>query len=211
LASRLREYGVPVFECGVPDYQSPVGATIKRFLNTSWSSLDTESERSHRRAFEALQFADKSLVANKIATAQNEGQVVVCSRWAESAGIYAEASGLSEEWVDLLTNRLPVPDLRLMLDITEDTYKSRLGATPDKYEANFDMQHRVRSLFRGWSGGQTEAVRYPQGQSIGIDGNRSEAEVAESIWKLVVSTLIKQAAKPNLMTGTSFLYQTKKD
>jgi dTMP kinase len=190
LVSRLREYGVPVFETGVPNYASPVGQALDAFLRDVRLSTTMDSAKPGlkekpfwRQAYEALHMADKQLVADDIAKAESRGQIVVCSRWAESARIYAEANGFSEEWHEQLLAKLPTPDLTIVIDIDGETYRSRMGANPDKYEANQDLQHRVREMFR-------------QRIEFGVDGARSESKVFESIWKIVVRHLLCKAGRP---------------
>jgi dTMP kinase len=196
LVDKLRNVKVGAVLLGVPDYESPVGETI-RYLLQEGPPSDKRKLIHWQRSMEALHIIDKRLVAGKVREAQKQGAIVVCSRWFESAKVYAQANGFEEEWHDSLIHNLPYPDLTILLDITYATYRTRLESNGkegiDKYEANFLMQQKVRELFRD---------EVENSSMWMVDGGKNQDEVANSVWGLVQHKLLAMAATASIPFDT---------
>jgi len=189
LAGRLRQYGAKVFEAKVPDLETSIGRDIKRLLRTMRS--DGASEADEQRTLEALFVVDRALTEKKIVQAESDGKIVVCSRWTESAFAYALSCGFDEKWHETMLVGCKRPDLLIMLDIPAAVYEERVNqirGTPDflaldSHDRDGDLQHKVRVFLRNLS------------NVVQVNGARTPDEVAESVWKVVVSKFLSMVAK----------------
>lgn len=191
LASRLREMGSGVYEAKVPDTTTEVGQAIRKILKTMKLG-PTDSKNLHERTIlEALFVVDRLHTEKLIDGEIKAGNIVVCSRWAESAGAYAEASDFYAEWHDRLVTSSRRPDLTILIDVPSQ-YDSRSVSSQEALEAydrDYEFQRRVREWLRN----------YPD--IVRVDGSRSPEAVAESVWKVVVTKLLELATNE----GTSLV------
>lgn len=184
LAGRLREYGAKVFEAKVPGGDTLIGKDIQKLLNSIKQEKFTSLGYDEARRLEALFVVDRLLTEQKIAKAEKDGDIVVCSRWVESAAAYSRACGFEEEWHQLLIASTRKPDLLILIDVAESIYVARANRSgaPDLYDHDADLQNNVRLFLRHYPG------------IVKVDGSRTSDEVAESVWKVVVSKLLSKAA-----------------
>jgi dTMP kinase len=185
LAGRLREHGAKVFEAKVPDGDTPIGRDIRRLMRGARTAPPAKDDQ---RILEALFVVDRALTEKRIIKAESEGQIVVCSRWVESAYVYAQSLGFDEKWHEILVSSSKIPDLSIMIDVPSSVYEERASLTRitglgalDSYDRDVDLQHKVRAALRGF----TNVAR--------VDGSKSASEVAESVWKVVVTKLLSLA------------------
>jgi len=173
LFKRLRAAGHTVECISFPDYETPLGREIKRFL-------------SGRVEFcpEVRQFL---YVANRWERKQDidmwlkEGKVVVADRYIPSGLAYGLANGLNLDWMMRLEEKLPVADMIIVIDVSVDTALKRSGnERRDVYEKNRPFLEKVRKVYLDLAKRLNWTV---------IDGEGSIEEVADKVWKNISKRL----------------------
>lgn len=184
LASRLREFGSKVFETKVPDTTTSVGKSIRKLLKVMNVAPAITEGHHERTILESLFVTDRLHTEKMIERAETEGNIVVCSRWAESASVYSQASGYNEVWLSKLIGEARTPDLLILLDVPAQSYddrKAKEQGSLEAYDQDYELQRQVRSNLRVYPGVHR------------VDGSRSPEDVAESVWKVVVLKLLEMA------------------
>ena len=201
LASRLREFGSKVYEAKVPDGDTSVGKAIRKILRTMKTEEVDSSDFHERTILEALFVVDRLNTEKLIEKAEAEGKIVVCSRWAESAGAYATVSGFYDrfydfrhncEWHKRAVDSSRKPDLLILLDVhvQYDAKSAQDSGSLEAYDLNYEFQRRIREWLRDYPG------------RCRVDGSKSPEEVAESIWRVVVSKLLQKSTKVSTQTSS---------
>lgn len=177
-------------------YDTPLGALIKAHLvgkvrldvwhesGMLYSSPICSWERANEDPlmFQCLATIDKYDAANDIRAAQADGKHIICDRYTQSALAYGLADGLDEAWLRRIQSSLPVPDLNLFIDVSEEEALRRRPQLRDRYEKDREKQRKVRGIYRSvWSTGGP-------GRWETIDGHGSVEEVHEAIMRAVVRT-----------------------
>jgi dTMP kinase len=168
LARELRASGVQTELTGFPDYTTPLGEEIRRFL---------ASERSFPLEARQLLFA-----ANRWERAPDllawlaDGRAVVVDRYVASGVAYGAAQGLDPDWMVCVERGLPTADLTVLLDITPEVSLSRKSASRDAYEARSDLLLRARGAY-------LELARADSWRTVDATGDR------ESVWAEVLKTV----------------------
>jgi dTMP kinase len=173
LVRELRQAGVRAELTGFPDYTTPLGEEIRRFL---------AGERSYPAQGRQLLFAanrwerEPDLRAWLVAR-----RAVVLDRYVASGIAYGAAQGLDIEWMTSVERGLPVPDLTVLLDITPDVSLARKSVARDAYEERVDLLARARRAY-------LELARAPTWRTIDATGDR------ESVWTAVLDVVRAYAA-----------------
>lgn len=103
---------------------------------------------------------------------------LLCDRYVASSVAYGEAQGLDAAWLEEIQKFLPPPDLTVYLDISPETALQRKAVGRDRYERDHVLQVAVRASYLR----QAERDGW-----IRVDGERSEADVAADVARLVAS------------------------
>ena len=173
LVRELRQAGVRAELTGFPDYTTPLGEEIRRFL---------ASERSYPAQGRQLLFAANRWEREPDLRAWlAAGRAVVLDRYVASGIAYGAAQGLDIEWMTWVERGLPVPDLTLLLDITPDVSLARKSAARDAYEERVDLLARARQAY-------LELARSPTWRTIDATGDR------EAVWAAVLDVVRAYAA-----------------
>ena len=184
-------------------YDTPLGALIKRHLmgevlltepapsnttivstNGMVSTLIANGQKAPEDSlmFQCLATIDKYDAANDIRAAQAEGKHIICDRYTQSALAYGMADGLDKEWLKRIQSSLPVPDLNLFIDVTEEEALRRRPQLRDRYERDREKQRVVRRMYQDvWSMGLS-------GRWVTIPGHLSVEQVHEMVWGEVMKT-----------------------
>ncbi len=197
----LAEHLQPSVLFSFPRYNTPLGTLIRRHL-TGGVSLDQDVPTNttiiqhtiggttgpllgRGRApddllmFQCLATIDKYDAANGIRADLASNVHVVCDRYTQSALAYGIADGLDETWLRRIQSSLPVPDLNIFIDVSEEEALRRRPQLRDRYEKDREKQRRVRGIYRQiW-------VTGGPGRWVVIDGHQPVEAVHEAIWKEV--------------------------
>jgi dTMP kinase len=139
LSSWLRARGHTTFTVSFPDYRTPLGKEIERFL------LGTRSYPPEVRhmLFAANRWEKKAELESILARTE----IVIVNRYSESNLAYGVASGLKLDWLVNLETGLPKPDVVIVLDAPPAVLHSRRGSDKDEYERNGGLQESTRQAY----------------------------------------------------------------
>lgn len=171
LAENLRRDGKTVNGISFPDYTTPLGREIKRFL---MGKVDFRPEIR-----QLLYVANRWEREGDISRWLGEGNYVIADRYSQANLVYGMANGLGLNWMLALEERLPRADLVLVLDISPEVAVKREKGK-DVYEKDMAFQKRIRSLY------------LELGEKLGwrvVNGERDVPEVAEEVLRLVQETI----------------------
>ena len=157
-----------VSEIEIPKYSSLTGKLIRRMLNNG-------SAQSLKHTFQIVQFINKFMVQTvELPDVRSCNDFVIFDRWSLSSVIYGKATGIDDEFVYTLYDRLIEPDCTIIL--CGSTYaKNEI----DSYEADDQLQIRVKHLYREWA-------RVHQKNCILVD---TEGKTPEEISKKIIYEL----------------------
>lgn len=164
LTSRRREVKLMSF----PDYDTPIGAEIRRALR---------GERHYGAdVMQLLYVANRYERKEEIATARDQGTMVVCDRYLASSVAYGEAQGLDARWLRNIQEYLPQPDVTILLDMPPEVSARRKQSDRDKYERDLALLGRVRRSYLR----QAEEQRW-----LRLDADRDRDVVAADIYAAI--------------------------
>ena len=164
LTSRRREVKLMSF----PDYDTPIGAEIRRALR---------GERHYGPdVLQLLYVANRYERKEEIAKARDQGTMVVCDRYLASSVAYGEAQGLDARWLRSIQEYLPQPDVTILLDMPPEVSARRKQSDRDKYERDLALLGRVRRSYLR----QAEEQRW-----LRLDADRDRDVVAADIYAAI--------------------------
>jgi dTMP kinase len=154
------------------------GALLRRLL-LEGTALTSRTEL-------LLFLADRSgHLDSEVVPALNRGQWVVCERYTDSTLAYQSwGRGISAEEIQGLSDwcRFPVPDMTILLDVDEETARSRLNSRRklDRIESGFETNFMARVAL-----GYRELARRHPDRIMVVDGAADEERVAERVRQCV--------------------------
>jgi len=151
----------------------PTQGRIGRFIRETC----LYEEKRLSTAVEALLFAADRIehIENEIKPALSEGRLVISDRYVYSSLAYQGSAGLSIEWISAINKHALKPDFSVLLDVPPETVLKRLNRRKSVME-NLETQWRVREIY---------LIFVDRGELVRIDGDKSEDEVAESLYSEV--------------------------
>lgn len=168
LASRLRKAGYSVEMISFPDYTTPIGREIRKYLD---GKRDFAPEI---RQF--LYVANRWERKNDLENWLRKGKIVIADRYMQSNLAYGLVNGLDLQWMITLEQGLPKADVTIVLDIPVDTAFRRRKTMRDVYERDKAFLKRIRSSYL------TLAKKF---NWFLVNGEEPPETVAENIWKIV--------------------------
>ena len=171
LARKLADSGLRVGFVAFPDYGTPLGREIKRFLE---GSVMFRPE-VRQLLFTANRWERESDMSGWL----REERFVVADRYIPAGLVYGLANGLDLDWMIGLEEGLPRPSLVVVFDVSPEVTSARSRAK-DIYEQDLEFQRRVRELYLklaklfGWEV---------------VDGEQPIPDVAEEVWRRVSRAL----------------------
>lgn len=139
LASWLSSRRHAVQAVSFPDYSTPIGIEIKRFLS---GELDFPPEVRH-----ILFAANRWEKKQELESLLSKRDMLIVNRYSGSNFAYGVANGLRLEWLINLEDGLPKSDITIVLDAPVVRLQSRRGRTKDQYERNASLQERTRDAY----------------------------------------------------------------
>ena len=144
-----------------PDYETETGQAILGNLQQRWAAAELDSSTLHTPrsfhltglphrlnalALQSLFTINRYEVAAKVAAAALAGHVVLDRYWL-SGVVYGTCDGLDEDWLIRIHERLPQPDVWILLDVPPEASVQRRPERRDRYESDGNMGKR-RELYR---------------------------------------------------------------
>jgi len=167
LARRLADSGLLVECVAFPDYGTPLGLEIRRFLEGS--------VMFRPEVRQLLYVANRWERESDISGWLRERRFVVADRYIPAGLVYGLANGLSLEWMLKLEEGLPKPEMVIVLDLSPEVTALR-GGKKDIYERDLEYQKKVRDLY-------LQLGRLFDWEIV--DGGQPVMRVAEDVWDLV--------------------------
>ena len=168
LTRELRAAGVPAELTGFPDYATPLGEEIRRFL---------AGARSYPpQARQLLYAANRWERASDLRAWLADGRAVVVDRYVASGIAYGAAQGLDLDWMLAVERGLPVADLTILLDIPPEVSVARKLAARDAYEGQTDLLGRAREVY-------LRLAQSPGWRVVDASGDR------ETVWEAVLAVV----------------------
>jgi len=122
-----------------PDYSTPVGIEIKKFLS---GEVDFPPEVRH-----ILFAANRWEKKQELESLLFKKDMLIVNRYSESNLAYGVANGLRLEWLINLEDGLPKSDVTIVLDAPVGRLQSRRARAKDQYERNAGLQERTRDAY----------------------------------------------------------------
>jgi dTMP kinase len=160
-----------------PDYRTPIGKEIKRYLGGN--------RIFPPQVIHCLLAANRWEKAKEIGDSLLENNVVIMNRYYQSNLVYGMVNGLDMEWLRNLDRGLPKEDLVILLDVNPADSFSRKKERRDKFEENMEFAIKITETYRrlakefGW---------------IIVNASRHKQQVHQDV-KEIVSRKIHQELK----------------
>jgi dTMP kinase len=154
-----------------PDYGTPLGKEIKKFL------LGSIKFRPEVR--QLLYVANRWERAKDICNWLQKGKIVIADRYIPSGIAYGLAHNLELDWMLKLEKGLPEADTVIIIDIPVETAHKREKAK-DLYEEDKMFQDQVRKAYLNLA---------EQFNWLIIDGTGSIKEIADRIWVQILQII----------------------
>ena len=132
-----------------PDYATPIGKEIRRYLGGKRSFPP--------QVIHCLLAANRWEKAKQIEDALSENYVVIMNRYYQSNLVYGTVNGLDMKWLENLDDGLPKEDLVILLDVNVTDSFSRKKERRDKFEENMEFAQKITETYRklakqfGWN------------------------------------------------------------
>jgi dTMP kinase len=123
-----------------PDYSTPIGKEIRRYLGGKRSFPP--------QVIHCLLAANRWEKAKEIKDALSENYVVIMNRYYQSNLVYGTVNGLDMKWLENLDNGLPKENLVVLLDVNVTDSFSRKKERRDKFEENMEFAQKITETYR---------------------------------------------------------------
>jgi dTMP kinase len=149
----LRARGLSVVETAFPDRTAPTAPLIEAVIAGTLAIVDDPAADPVGQAIaEQILFSiNRREAAGALRAEIAARDVVVASRYTDSARAYAMARGVRRDRIDALhadlEGDLPRPDLVVVMDIDPDIAAARGRERVDAFDADLDLQRRVRAAY----------------------------------------------------------------
>ena len=169
LEERMRREGWDVTAISFPDYSTPLGNEIKKFLAV-------EKSTSPLQILHMLLAANRWERANELSSWLNSGKIVIANRYSPSNLAYGISRGFDQDWLLNLESGLPEADVIIVLDIDPTTSASRKYLDRDLNERDNELLAKVCRSYRK----MTEL----NGWYL-INGEETVERIHEDIWAVI--------------------------
>lgn len=174
LASALKKNKIKTKIFSFPDYTTPIGKEISKFLHGK--------RKFPPQVIHCLLAANRWEKLDQIKKAHAENSVLIMNRYYQSNLVYGVANGLSLKWLEGLDAGLPKADLVIVLDVSQRESFSRKKTNRDKFEKNTLFLNKISKTYR--------QLAKKQGWQI-IDASGTKNHIHQSI----MGSLSKKLAK----------------
>ncbi len=169
LEDRMRKEGWDVTAISFPDYSTPLGNEIRKFLAA-------EKSTSPLQVLHMLLAANRWERANELSSWLNGGKIVIANRYSPSNLAYGMSRGFDQDWLLTLESGLPVADLVIILDIDPTTSTNRKNRDRDLNERDIELLTKVCRSYRE----MTELNSW-----FLINGDETVERIHEDIWAVI--------------------------
>ena len=140
LQKRLRSAKIKTKLFSFPDYSTPIGKEINRYLHGK--------RKYPAQVIHCLLAANRWEKAAEIKKAQEKNSVVIMNRYRESNLVYGLANGLKLDWLEKLDEGLPKSDLVIILDVQQKESFARKKQNRDKFEKDKQFYSKISQGYK---------------------------------------------------------------
>lgn len=151
-----------------PDYSTPVGKEIRRFLDGKRDYPDEVKMM--------LLSANRWERKDEIEKIVGSGTTVIMNRYYQSNLVYGVSKGLKLDWLLSLDKGIPKADLVIVIDIKPKTLVSRSKNVVDTFEKDLELIRRVKKNYRILANKFNWRI---------VEGEKSVEEVHQQVLKIV--------------------------
>jgi dTMP kinase len=174
LASALKKSKIRTKIFSFPDYTTPLGKEIDKFLHGK--------RKFPPQVIHCLLAANRWEKLAQIQKAHSENSVIIMNRYYQSNLVYGVANGLDLKWLQGLDEGLPKADLVLVLDVSQRESFLRKKARRDKFEKDTEFLKKISKTYR--------ILAKKLGWKV-IDASKTKAEVHNEIMKILSGKLAR--------------------
>ncbi|VVC05211.1 putative thymidylate kinase [uncultured archaeon] len=174
LANFLKKKKIKSKIFSFPDYATPVGKEIKRYLSGNRTFPP--------QVIHCLLAANRWERSKEIKKTLSENLVVIMNRYYQSNLVYGTVNGLDMKWLENLDKGLPKEDLVILLDVNTMDSFSRKRERRDKFEKNKEFAQKITQTYR--------KLAKKLGWHI-VNASRDKIEVHEDIKRIVLKYIEK--------------------
>ena len=152
-----------------PDYSTPVGKEIKKFLD----GKRNYSDEVKMILLSANRWEKKAEIEKVI----GKGTTIIMNRYYQSNLVYGKSKGLKLDWLLALDKGLPRADLVIVIDIKTNTLVTRSkNSIVDTFEKDLELIRKVKKNYRILANKFNWRI---------IDGEKSVEDVHDKVLKIV--------------------------
>lgn len=140
LANALRKQRISTKVFSFPDYSTPIGKEIKKYLNGK--------RRLPVQVVHCLLAANRWEKLKEIKDAISKNSVLIMNRYYQSNLVYGLVNGMKLDWLENLDVGLPKADLVILLDVTQKESFKRKKAKRDQFEKNREFSQKISRAYR---------------------------------------------------------------
>lgn len=174
LANALRENKIKTKIFSFPDYTTPLGQEINKFLHGK--------RKFPPQVIHCLLAANRWEKLTEIQQAHQKNSVIIMNRYYQSNLVYGVANGLNLNWLQSLDEGLPKADLVIVLDVPQKVSFLRKKTKRDRFEKNTEFLKRISKTYK--------ALAKKFGWKV-IDASQTKDQVHQDIMKILSSKLAR--------------------
>ncbi|MEW6044508.1 MAG: dTMP kinase [Thermoproteota archaeon] len=174
LASALKKSKIKTKIFNFPDYTTPLGQEINKFLHGK--------RRFPPQVIHCLLAANRWEKLAEIQQAHQKNSVIIMNRYYHSNLVYGVANGLDLKWLQGLDEGLPKADLVIVLDVPHKISFLRKKTKRDRFEKDTVFLTKISKTYK------TLAKKF--GWKV-IDASQTKTQVHQDIMKILSSKLAR--------------------
>lgn len=140
LANALRKRKIKTKVFSFPDYSTPIGKEIKKYL--------IGKRKLPVQVVHCLLAANRWEKLKEIKDAISKNSFLIMNRYYQSNLVYGLVNGMKLDWLENLDAGLPKADLVILLDITQKESFNRKKIKRDQFEKNYEFSKKISRAYR---------------------------------------------------------------
>ena len=140
LANALRKRKIKTKVFSFPDYSTPIGKEIKKYL--------IGKRKLPVQVVHCLLAANRWEKLKEIKDAISKNSVLIMNRYYQSNLVYGLVNGMKLDWLENLDAGLPKADLVILLDVTQKESFNRKKIKRDQFEKNYEFSKKISRAYR---------------------------------------------------------------
>ncbi len=140
LANALRKRKIKTKVFSFPDYSTPIGKEIKKYL--------IGKRKLPVQVVHCLLAANRWEKLKEIKDAISKNSVLIMNRYYQSNLVYGLVNGMKLDWLENLDAGLPKANLVILLDVTPKESFNRKKTKRDQFEKNREFSKKISRAYR---------------------------------------------------------------